>query len=100
MINFEEKRFEYWDSLNGTESKVFSALREYMTNECPQVSIESWHDWIPTDGPQQENGYDCGVFACQIAEHLSRRAVPSYSQTDMQELRKRMAVSILEQSIQ
>lgn len=99
VINAREKRFEYWDSLRGGPGGAFSALREYMKNEAPSVDTSSWTDWIPESGPSQRNGWDCGVFACQTAECVSRSAEPDFSQGEMQELRKRMAASILDATL-
>jgi sentrin-specific protease 1 len=41
--------------------------------------------------PQQENGYDCGVFTCQFLEALSRgEEAFRFTQQDMTYLRRRM----------
>lgn len=43
------------------------------------------------DVPQQENGYDCGVFTCQFLENLSRGTDRfNFSQKNMPYLRQRM----------
>jgi len=43
------------------------------------------------DAPQQENGYDCGVFTCQFMESLSRgEEFFNFTQRDMDYFRKRM----------
>lgn len=47
--------------------------------------------------PQQENGYDCGIFTCQVLEALSRGEVVNefaFGQKDMPYLRNRMAWEI------
>jgi sentrin-specific protease 1 len=41
--------------------------------------------------PQQENGYDCGVFTCQFFERLSRgEEYFNFTQADMPYLRRLM----------
>ena len=50
--------------------------------------IEYW------DCPQQRNGYDCGVFVAKYCECLGRGADFSFSQDDMDTLRKRLVVEI------
>ena len=60
----------------------------------------SWKKWTfgPTDeqlGPLQKNGFDCGVFLCQYAEHLSRRAPLDFTQAGMRNYRKRMIYELL-----
>lgn len=44
--------------------------------------------------PTQENGYDCGVFACQSLEYVSRGAEFNFSQKNMPYLRQRMILEI------
>jgi len=43
------------------------------------------------DTPQQENGYDCGVFTCQFLQALSQgQDYFIFTQKDMPYLRRRM----------
>lgn len=49
--------------------------------------------------PQQNNGYDCGVFACMFAEAASRRGQFVFTQKDMPSLRKRMVYEILTKNL-
>lgn len=43
------------------------------------------------DTPQQENGFDCGVFTCHFLEALSRGQEQfNFTQADMPFLRRRM----------
>lgn len=44
--------------------------------------------------PQQNNGYDCGVFACQFAVYSALGKPFLFSQSDMPNIRKRMVVEI------
>ena len=44
----------------------------------------------PQNTPQQENGYDCGVFTCQFLQALSRGEDFGFFQVDMPYLRRRM----------
>lgn len=45
-------------------------MREYLVSEYKtkrndaEFSLEGWTDFAPKDCPAQNNGYDCGVFAC------------------------------------
>jgi Ulp1 family protease len=45
--------------------------------------------------PIQHNGCDCGVFALQFADHLSRGAALDFHQRDMQYFRAKMAADIM-----
>jgi sentrin-specific protease 1 len=44
--------------------------------------------------PKQNNGFDCGVFVCQYAEHISRGAAFTFSQADMPRFRVQMTYEI------
>ena len=45
------------------------------------------------------NGSDCGMFTCQFAEYISRRARFTFSQNDMPYFRKRMIAEIVNNDI-
>ena len=54
---------------------------------------------FPTDIPYQTNGSDCGVFALQYAEHVSRDAALDFDQQDMPILRLKTAADIVSLTI-
>ncbi|KAF9229640.1 cysteine proteinase [Gyrodon lividus] len=95
-INFRRKRIESYDSMNLDRRQVFKGLRRYLELEHQNkkkepLDLTDWEDYDPEDTPQQENGYDCGVFTCQFLEALSRgEDVFNFSQKDMTYLRRRM----------
>jgi sentrin-specific protease 1 len=58
------------------------------------------NEWVLEDTdtsvtPQQQNGYDCGVFTCTCADFLSVGLPLDYSQRDIKEQRKRMVWKIM-----
>ncbi|KAH7918362.1 cysteine proteinase [Leucogyrophana mollusca] len=95
-INFRRKRIESFDSMNLDRQQVFKTLRQYIDlehrNKKKQpFDFTGWEDYDPEDTPQQENGYDCGVFTCQFLESLSRgEEFFNFTQKDMPYLRRRM----------
>jgi sentrin-specific protease 1 len=95
-INFRMKRIESYDSMNLNRRQVFKGLRHYIDLEHQNKKKEpfdftGWEDHEPDDTPQQENGYDCGVFTCRFLEALSRGEEKfNFSQRDMAYLRRRM----------
>lgn len=95
-INFRRKRIESYDSMNLDRHQVFKALRSYLDSEHRNkrkkpFDFTGWQNHNPEDTPQQENGYDCGVFTCQFLESLSKGEEGFYfSQRDMTYLRRRM----------
>ncbi|KAJ3771523.1 hypothetical protein FB446DRAFT_739961 [Lentinula raphanica] len=95
-INFRKKRFESYDSMFLDRSGVFKVLRNYLDAEHRNkkkapFDFTGWEDHVLKDTPQQENGYDCGVFTCQFLETLSRgEETFNFSQDDIPYLRRRM----------
>ncbi|KAG1715794.1 hypothetical protein ID866_1370 [Astraeus odoratus] len=95
-INFRRKRIESYDSMNLDRQLVFEKLHQYLDLEHRNkkgrpFDFTGWVDYDPEDTPQQENGYDCGVFTCQFMESLSRGEQPfKFTQRDMAYFRKRM----------
>ncbi|KAJ3870175.1 hypothetical protein EV359DRAFT_69526 [Lentinula novae-zelandiae] len=95
-INFRQKRMESYDSMDLDRSAVFKVLRGYLDAEHRNkkgipFDFTGWEDYILKDTPQQENGYDCGVFTCQFLESLSRgEETFNFSQDDIPYLRRRM----------
>ncbi|KIM48404.1 hypothetical protein M413DRAFT_230782 [Hebeloma cylindrosporum] len=95
-INFRNKRFESYDSMDMAKEKVFRTLREYINEEHKNkkkkdFDFTGWENWAPEHTPQQENGFDCGVFTCQFMETLSRgEEYFNFTQKDMPYLRRRM----------
>ena len=51
------------------------------------------------DCPQQQNGADCGIFACKVVDFISREAPVNFSQEDMPYFRKRMIWEIVKQQL-
>lgn len=77
-INMRKHRFEYYDSLGTPNRSAFTLMRTYLIEEArdkknKEIDLRGWTDLFSDDSPQQENGYDCGVFAAQTLEQISRR---------------------------
>ncbi|GJE87785.1 Ulp1 protease domain-containing protein [Phanerochaete sordida] len=95
-INFRKKRIESYDSMNMDRAQVFKLLRGYLDAEHRNkkkkpFDFTGWVDWTLDDTPQQENGYDCGVFTCQFLETLARGEERfAFTQSNMHYLRRRM----------
>ena len=49
--------------------------------------------------PQQQNGYDCGIFACKFANFISQDLDFTFDQRHMSYFRKRLSVEILRKTI-
>lgn len=106
VIDFKRKRFVYYDSLQGNNSKcllvIFAKqlLREYLESESVdkkkvEYDTSDWVDISPKDIPAQENGYDCGVFTCMFMEYTAREEEFNFGQSDMGYMRKRIASELI-----
>ncbi|EPQ28837.1 uncharacterized protein PFL1_03640 [Pseudozyma flocculosa PF-1] len=77
-INFRERRFEYYDSMGIENRKAYALMRSYVVSEGldkkkRRIDLRGWRNRFSRETPQQENGYDCGVFAAMTLEQISRR---------------------------
>ena len=60
--------------------------------------IGKYSEWklvVPLNIPQQTNSSDCGVFALEYLERVSRDVAFDFNQSDMLDLRKMMMLEIL-----
>jgi len=78
---------------------VFKLLRHYIDAEhrnkkTKPFDFSGWEDYTLEATPQQENGFDCGVFVCQFLERLSRGECFNFTQADMPYLQRLMVWEI------
>ncbi|RPA86741.1 cysteine proteinase [Ascobolus immersus RN42] len=98
VVNFKKKQFEYFDSLGGKNATVLKVLRKYVYEESEhKVNLDEWKDvcW-GSDGPQQGNMSDCGVFTVKTAEVLSRDKKPVFTAQEARDVRMRILCEILD----
>ncbi|EPT26540.1 Ulp1 protease family, C-terminal catalytic domain-containing protein [Toxoplasma gondii ME49] len=100
-----KRKIYFFDSLGGTNKTWFATMRRYLQDEHadkrgkPLEDIEEW--CIPDDfasekyTPQQANGFDCGVFICQMAECITDGRSFDFSQKDIPHIRRKMALQIV-----
>ncbi|KAL5163456.1 Kinesin-like protein KIN-13A [Glycine soja] len=77
VINKKDKKFQYLDSLRGTDAQVMKVLASYIVDEVKDktgkdIDVSSWKKEFVEDLPEQQNGYDCGVFMIKYADFYSR----------------------------
>lgn len=76
-------------------------FRNFLKYYASKKNLEiDWSDWstcplVEQQGPDQSNGVDCGIFLCQYAEHLSRRAKLDFAQCGMVNYRKIMLYELM-----
>jgi sentrin-specific protease 1 len=83
VVNWVDKRFEYFDSCGYSDNGVLSNLRSYVADEMKDKQggaiwdDSGWtdHVWKDKDGtPKQKNGWDCGLFMLKTADLLAQNA--------------------------
>lgn len=103
LIDNVNQRFQYIDSMYSDGTDILYALVDYMTEETKKnhgetMNGKNYHTYNingESDSPSQQNGFDCGVFACTAVDYLARNRELDYSQGDMPTIRRRMAWEIL-----
>ena len=100
VVDFRSPGVFYYDSLGGRNMPALSLILGYLKVEYKrkgkaELDIEKFAKEIVQDCPKQENGGDCGVFVCKVAEFLSRNVTPRFSQQDMPFFRKLMFDEII-----
>lgn len=100
VINKKDKRFQYLDSLGGTDSHALKALARYYVEEIKDksgkdIDVSSWKLEYVKDLPAQRNGFDCGVFMVKYIDFYSRGLGLCFRQEDMPYFRLRTAKEIL-----
>ena len=103
-INFKERSISYYDSLHNSNYACLKLLHEYLIEEhldkkgtdgSAELDFNNWVLESPKGIPCQQNGYDCGVFACTFAEYRSRNAEFTFSQKDMVYFRNKISYEIV-----
>ena len=78
---------------------LFSISREYIAYEFSHRFLKlNWLNVelsIEKDIPKQTNGFDCGIFVCEYAENISRKAKFKFSQNDTYFIRERIKTEIM-----
>jgi hypothetical protein len=104
----QQRRIQYYDSCHGPGDDYLKGLKVYLQNEAikwkgdesvPQhlLDLEAW-DLVPTDRaatPQQNNGSDCGAFACTIANYTSQNLELRFDCENMVHFRERITYDLV-----
>ena len=99
IIEMQKKSIHYFDSLRGSRraSAAPKMMKRFIENYVKKKGEEAtFRIKIRQDTPVQTNGVDCGVFALQCAERISRKCHLDFNQRDMDRMRVDMIREILE----
>ncbi|KAK4372589.1 hypothetical protein RND71_007973 [Anisodus tanguticus] len=100
VINKKDEKFQYLDSLGGRDDQVLRVLARYFIDEVKDkngkdIDIISWKLEFVENLPEQENGFDCGMFMLKYADFYSRDIGLCFNQEHMPYFRSRTAKEIL-----
>ncbi|CAF0745604.1 unnamed protein product [Adineta ricciae] len=98
-IDFRSRCIGYYDSLGGTDDMCLGrvyAFVEHMYATKRQISPmpDGWRVQPMNMIPEQANGSDCGVFACQFGKYLAREWPLDFTQAQMPQFRLQMIFEI------
>jgi len=112
VIDMQTREITFYDSMRpGRNSNhgddYCRSMLEYLKEEHKDKkgsvlpNIEDFKISTSNDNPQQNNGSDCGVFTCCMAENVSKTGkLPfNFSCKEMEDIRKKMIVEIKNQRI-
>jgi hypothetical protein len=104
VILIKHKRILYYDSNINKEDRSAYYLEttlSWLNDENIKWNLNNFRgsDWniqLPLM-PQQNNGYDCGVFLLAIAEDVFKNNnIATFEQKDIPQIRLKIAISIIE----
>ncbi|CAI9776228.1 unnamed protein product [Fraxinus pennsylvanica] len=100
VINTKDEKFQYLDSLRGVDAKEMKVLAKYFLDEVKDksgndIDVNSWEQEYVDDLPEQENGFDCGMFMIKYADFYSRDIGLCFNQDHMPYFRRRTVKEIL-----
>lgn len=107
VVDVPAKTIHFYDSLGrGTKGhpEVAHNIMKYLEEESMDkrkqpLDPTEWEQLSRMDIPQQQNGSDCGVFACKFADFAARRAAITFDQTHMPYYRKRMVYQLCQSDL-
>uniref|UniRef100_A0A914MYJ4 Ubiquitin-like protease family profile domain-containing protein n=1 Tax=Meloidogyne incognita TaxID=6306 RepID=A0A914MYJ4_MELIC len=104
VIDLEERKMDYYDSLHQDNFECLELLQEYLINESMDkrqipLDMNGWQFNFLRNIPPQRNISDCGVFSCLFAEFASRRAPITFTQEHIPYFRERIAYQVLRKEL-
>ncbi len=99
VVYLHAKRVLYYDSMGGRGQRYVEGLLRWVVDEAAAKNkiVVNKNEWSLERGvcPQQENGYDCGVFTVVCADFLADDLPLTYEQKYMSMFRHKIGSFIL-----
>ena len=106
VIFMNEKRIEYFDSCAKKPKKYRKYTKHlkryirYAWRQLNNVELQNADKWeirchSREQIPQQDNGYDCGIFTCMYAYYFAYNQELRFTQSNIHDFRSRILLSII-----
>ena len=99
VVDNEKRSIVFYDSLQdeGRAHRYLEHMLNFMTLEAKnrQRSAVDWSIQCCRAAPQQNNGYDCGVFTIMYADYISDGLKVQFEQKHMNLFRRKICAHIL-----
>ncbi|XP_042516949.1 ubiquitin-like-specific protease ESD4 isoform X2 [Macadamia integrifolia] len=100
VINKKDEKFQYLDSYKGMDPQALEALARYFVDEVKDksgmdINVSSWKHEYVDELPEQQNGWDCGMFMIKYIDFYSRGLRLCFNEEHMPYFRRRTAKEIL-----
>ncbi len=106
VLDNKKHKILYFDSLlkkTRGNKQALVALLGYLKDEHQDKKnvplLENYEAEIAKEAPQQGNMDDCGVFVCLFAEYYCRNAEMTFSQNDIQMMRRKIVFEIMQECL-
>ncbi|KAJ8350357.1 hypothetical protein SKAU_G00254870 [Synaphobranchus kaupii] len=106
VIDLKAKSVKYYDSMGQRHDDICSLLLlylkdEYKAKKSKDLEVTKWvvSSLKSSEIPQQNNGSDCGVFACKYADYIARGQPLTFTQSHMPYFRNKMIWEIINQRL-
>lgn len=100
VVYVQKKEIHYYDSMSGSGKRHLDAILRWLVDEAREkkgVALDP-AEWKLVERekhvPQQQNGFDCGVFSIMCADYLSDDLPLTYRQDQMPTNRVKIAAAI------
>ena len=91
-----DRTIEHFDSLGSSSQRFMAIIKEWLKRELGSSYVDDEWMTIPSASPQQNNGFDCGVFLLSTAKAVALGVDPtSYNASNIGTLRHKIVAELM-----
>lgn len=96
VVRPRERTIEHFDSLGRASQRFMGLVKEWLRRELASTYIDEEWVTVPSASPQQDNGFDCGVFLLSTAKAVALGIDPtSYNAGNICTLRLKIVAELM-----